>query len=132
MFNKKIGDKYESEFLELLKRNGWWCHLFAYKAEGQPCDVIALKNDTPILIDVKHCNAPRFYFGHIRPNQKSCFALAYEKHNNNCGFAVYFDKIKEWRWLPYSEVLFRENKGIKSISSDECYTLRDYGIIDFE
>ena len=41
--NKIIGNLYEGKLIDMLVKNGWWCHLFAYKPEGQPCDVIALK-----------------------------------------------------------------------------------------
>lgn len=43
--NKKIGNKYELEFLKILKMNGYWCHLFAYNKNGQPCDIIGVKDD---------------------------------------------------------------------------------------
>ena len=118
--NKAIGDRYESKLLDLMAKNGWWCHLFAYKSEGQPCDVVALKNNVPLLIDVKHCEKDRFSFDNIRPNQRNCFQLAYNKGNTNCGFAIYFEHQHCWKWLEYREVVNLESFGYKSIGFKMC------------
>lgn len=118
--NKTIGDNYEKKFIEYISKKGYWCHLFAYKAEGQPCDVVALKNNIPYLIDVKHCDKDRFDFNHIQVNQKNCFKLAYMKGNENCGFAIYFEKQHMWKWLPYFVVELYEREGNHSISHLDC------------
>lgn len=118
--NKQIGNDYESKLIELLAKNGWWCHLFAYKPEGQPCDVIALKDNQYMLIDVKHCSAKRFPFKDIQTNQKNCFKLATQKGNTNNGFAIYFEQTKEWRWLDYSDFAKMEQEGYKSVCPLDC------------
>lgn len=119
MMNKNIGNTCENKLIELLGELGYWCHLFAYKPEGQPCDVVALKNDIGWLIDVKHCQNGRFPFKDIRPNQLSCFALAKELGNSNCGFAIFFEDIG-WRWLSYKRYLKLEKAGVRSVVPSDC------------
>ena len=120
--NKNIGNLYEFKLMDLLAKNGWWCHLLAYRPEGQPCDVIALKNNKCLLVDVKHCAEKKFYFRNIQPNQRNCFKMAYDKGNTNCGFAIYFEKEQCWRWLEYKDVVNLESwghKGVDFINTDE-------------
>ena len=94
---KKIGNKCESLLLDILKKKNYWCHLFASKDSGQPCDVIALKGDKHYLIDVKHCDTNVFYFSRIESNQHNCFRYAIECdiYYKDLGFAIYeFDLRK--------------------------------------
>ena len=118
--NKNIGNEYENKLLDLLQKHGWWCHRFAYKPEGQPCDVIALKDNNYLLIDVKHCSKTRFPFADIRSNQKTCFKLAKQKGNTNNGFAIYFEPVKEWRWFDYEELEKMERNERKSVNYTDC------------
>lgn len=118
--NKKIGNATEKKVIEMLAKNGYWCHLFGYKAEGQPCDIIALKNNKSVLIDVKHCISDRFDFVRIESNQRNCFTLATSRGNSNCGFVIYFEKSDKWKWLSMQEVFYNEiAMKRKSISCDE-------------
>lgn len=115
MKQKKIGNDTESKCLQMLQDNGYWCHLFAYNKNGQPCDIVAIKNNTALLIDVKHCSEERFEFKNIQPNQLSCFEYAQSCGNNYVGFMIYFEKEKTWKWLPYSAVKAFLKNGIKSV-----------------
>lgn len=119
MTTKKVGNKSERDFVELMANKGWWCHLFAYNVNGQPCDVIALKDDRALLIDVKHCENDRFDFRRIESNQRNCFEMASKKGIKNCGFAIYFENQKSWRWLPFNDVTNLESWGYKSIRFEE-------------
>lgn len=123
--NKKIGNNTETLILNKLKEAGYWCHLFAYNVYGQPCDIIALKDNVSFLIDAKHCSTDRFNFGNIEPNQLTCFAYARHCGVKHLGFAVFFEKIGELKWLPYDYII--NNKEDKSVH----YTMLGdfYGII---
>lgn len=121
--NKDIGDRYEGKLLQTLRVMGYWCHLFAYKPEGQPCDIVAIRDNIPFLIDVKHCEGHRFMFKDIRPNQRTCFALAGMKGNTNCGFAIFFEEVPGWRWLPYDDLCKMEGDGWRSVKEDDCQPL---------
>lgn len=111
MNNKKIGNKYENELAEVLQKNGYWCHIFSYNQNGQPCDIVAIKDCKTMLIDVKHCESDRFVFERAEPNQRSCFEYAWKKCGiQNVGFAIYFEKINEWKWLYYKDMLRFEER----------------------
>ena len=100
---KKIGNKYEELFLKILQDKGYWCHLFSYNSSGQPCDVIAIKDNITHLIDVKHCNEDVFYFSRIESNQHNCFLYATQcgVSMDNLGFAIYSDKTESFHWLSF-------------------------------
>ena len=117
--NKEIGNYFEKKFIEKLDAAGFWCHLMAYKAEGQPCDVVALKDGQGMLADVKHCSANRFPFKDIQSNQITCFRLAREKGNKWLGFAIYFDVDQSWRWMDFSQYEYLARKGVKSVAPED-------------
>lgn len=97
---KKIGDKTENLLLKEISKFGYWCHLFAYNISGQPCDVVALKENKSFLIDVKHCKGDCFVTSRIEPNQHACFKYA-SSLNINCGFALYNQVDNTFYWLDY-------------------------------
>lgn len=113
--NKKIGNDYEQLFLKKLQKSGFWCHLFAYNKNGQPCDIIACKNNTAYLIDVKHCEEDRFDFKNVQANQLTCFEYALKCGNANTGFAVWFENQANWYYLPYVDLKKFMDEGKKSI-----------------
>lgn len=116
MVNKKIGNEYENLFLEKLQSCGWWCHLFAYNKNGQPCDVIAVKDNIAYFIDVKHCEEKRFNFSNIQPNQLTCFEYAKKCGNVHTGFAIYSTVYQKWLWLPYWLVKEAKEKSISLVN----------------
>lgn len=118
MKQKKIGNDTEKKCLELLSKLGYWCHLFAYNKNGQPCDIVAIKNDTALLIDVKHCDGDRFAFSRIEPNQRSCFEYALSCGNKNCGFMIYFEKEQAFNFVTFREIKNLETWGYKSVEFD--------------
>lgn len=124
MINKKLGNEFESKLLKILQDKGYWCHLFAYSKNGQPCDVVAIKDDIPILLDVKHCASDRFSFSHIQPNQITCFKYAKSCGITYTGFAIYFELQNSWRWLSYQLLEEMLLKGLKSVKYDELRELQ--------
>ncbi len=115
MINKKIGNQYESIFINVLRNKGFWCHLFSYNKNGQPCDIVAIKNDIPYLIDVKHCEEEVFNFSKIQPNQITCFEYASLCGVTKTGFAIWFTCRNKWLFLPYEEVKRLKENGEKSV-----------------
>ena len=102
MVNKSIGNKCEQALGKLLQSKGYWCHILEYNKNGQPCDIVAIKGDVSMLIDVKHCDKDRFNFSRIEANQKACFEYASSVCGvKNVGFAVYFESDGKFYWLPF-------------------------------
>ena len=44
MINKKLGNDFEQELCQILADAGYWVHNFANRKNGQPADIIAVKN----------------------------------------------------------------------------------------
>lgn len=83
MSNKKSGNKFENVLAELYSQEGYWVHLVEPGKDGsQPCDLIAVKSDSALLIDAKVLDntTGTFPFARIEENQR----LAY-KHWCRCG-----------------------------------------------
>ena len=40
MTNKKLGNDFESDFCEILYKEGFWCHNLAQNQAGQPLSLI--------------------------------------------------------------------------------------------
>lgn len=116
---KKIGNEFETKFATELKNKGFWCHIFEYNNNGQPCDIVALKDNEGTLIDVKHCEANRFPFSDIRPNQITCFEYAKSCGNEKCYFAIWFERKQGWYLLSLEQLKTALHYGMKSVSWEE-------------
>lgn len=115
MINKKLGNDFEQELCEILADAGYWVHNFANRKNGQPADIIAVKNTKARLIDAKVCSRDLFDFRRVEDNQQlamdmwiscgniePCFAL-------KCSDGIYVIKYctimdlklkgKKWIWL---------------------------------
>lgn len=82
---KALGNATEKRVLEWLKENGYWAHLMLQGANGQPCDIIAVKDGKATLIDAKHCSTKRFALSRIEANQATSFDYA-KKFGMECAF----------------------------------------------
>lgn len=90
MSNKKNGTAFEREFAELLAENGFWAHCLADNANGQPFDVIAVRNGNAYVFDCKDCQGERFDLRRIEENQENAMELWSETGNSTGMFAVRF------------------------------------------
>ena len=48
--NKKLGNLFEREFCEILAQHGFWVHNLTQNANGQPADIIAVRNGQAYLV----------------------------------------------------------------------------------
>jgi Holliday junction resolvase len=112
--NKQAGNKFEREFCEQLARDGFWAHFMGGSKNGQPADIIAVRNEHAYLIDAKDCQNDRFPLSRIEDNQD--MAMRYwEMCGNNQGlFAL--NTSKGVYMLPYGMVQVFEIAGIKSLN----------------
>lgn len=86
--NKTIGNHFEAELCDLLAEAGWWAHNLAQNQTGQPADVIAVRNNIPVLIDCKVCEHNRFVLSRIEDNQEGAMTLWEMTGNAYCYFAM--------------------------------------------
>lgn len=88
MSNKKLGNSFETDFCQLLYQHGFWVHNFVQSKDGQPADVIAVKNGKAYLIDCKVCSNNYFNLGRMEENQISAMTLWEDVGNGNGLFAI--------------------------------------------
>lgn len=95
MNNKKLGNNFEREFVELLASKGYWVHFMTPDKNGkQPCDIIACKDGTPFLIDCKTSAKKVFPFSRLEDNQVCAFEKFGSTGNSKRFVAIKFeDKI---------------------------------------
>lgn len=101
MSNRADGTRFETEFCDCLARNGFWAHNMAQKAEGQPADIIAVKNGTAYLIDCKLCEKDSFRLDRIEENQESAMNYWTECGNLGCYFAIKLQSTNEIFMVPF-------------------------------
>lgn len=90
MYNKKLGNDFEQEYAKILSQKGYWVGFFPPKADGkQPCDLIAIKDNIPMLIDCKTCSTHLFPINRIESNQRQAF-----KKYQKCGNKKFILAIK--------------------------------------
>lgn len=114
MNNKQAGNNFEKEFCEQLAIDGFWAHFMGGSKNGQPADIIAVRNEHAYLIDAKDCQNDRFVLSRIENNQD--MAMRYwEMCGNNQGiFAL--NTSKGVYMLRYGIVQVFEIAGIKSLN----------------
>ena len=67
--NKQLGSDYEQTVCQALAAQGYWVHNFANRQNGQPMDIIAVKENRAVLIDAKVCSDGKFRTSRIEENQ---------------------------------------------------------------
>lgn len=88
MINKKLGNKFEKELSEILYNAGYWVHLLNQNKNGQPADIIAVKNKKAYLIDAKVCSLEKFAFKRVEENQLLSMQMFIECGNTTPYFAL--------------------------------------------
>ena len=88
LINKKLGNDFEQELCEILADAGYWVHNFANRKNGQPADIIAVKNRMAFLIDAKVCSYEIFPFKRIEDNQHLAMDMWIECGNIEPYFAL--------------------------------------------
>jgi len=87
MSNIKDGNDFEHVIMLRLTDKGYWSHNFANKSNGQPMDIIAIKDDKKFLLDCKVCSGDYFKLSRIEDNQEHA-SLAFEKKAKGKTFFV--------------------------------------------
>jgi archaeal holliday junction resolvase (hjc) len=118
MSNKKTGNDFEKKFCEILSERGFWVHNFAQNQDGQPADVIAVKNDTPYLIDCKVCKKGIFQLSRLEENQILSMRYWLDTGNDDAWFAL---KVNDdILMITYRRAMYaKERQSI--LNTDEIY-----------
>ena len=90
--NKKLGSKFEKDFMELLAKKGYWVTFLEGKANigSQPCDIIAIRRDNVELYDCKTLANKNglFPISRIEENQRLAFERLRKCRNPLTVFAL--------------------------------------------
>lgn len=93
MSNKKIGNDFEKELCEVLAEYGFWVYNFAQNQDGQPADIIAVKNKKAYLVDCKVCSTRKgFDLSRMEDNQDLSMELWKDCGNGEGWFAVKLER----------------------------------------
>lgn len=120
--NKKLGNKFEQEFCNLLSKNGYWAHFIEpNKSGGQPFDVIAGKNGKIFAYDCKTNKGNRFRLSRIEDNQELSFNKYINCGNNNCYFAIKKEEDNNIYIIPAMHLINLKNQNVKSVELIDEY-----------
>ena len=116
--NKKIGNDFERRFCEILSEHGFWVHNFAQNQDGQPADVIAVRNNMPYLIDCKVCEKGIFQLSRIEENQILSMQYWLDTRNDDAWFAL---KVNGDIWMiTYRRIMYAKEKR-SVLNTDDIY-----------
>ena len=114
MVNNSIGIQTEVELANLLFDKGYFVIQIPTSHRGQPFDLVALKDNNSIALDVKNVkDGDTFNLSRLEANQITSFYTLLETGNNLSGLAIKFKK--GWRFLPSYKALEYYESGIKSL-----------------
>ena len=117
VINKKLGNKFEKELSEILYDAGYWVHLLNQNKNGQPADIIAVKNRMAFLIDAKVCSYEVFPFKRIEENQHLAMDMWIECGNIEPYFAL---KCRnEIYMVGYRTIKDLQKKGKKQLNLED-------------
>lgn len=93
MNNKVLGNNFEKELAEILRKKGYWVTFLTPKTHvgSQPCDLIAIKNNKSTLIDCKTCDTHLFPIKRIEQNQWNASKRYFECGNTDYLIAIKFE-----------------------------------------
>ena len=117
MINKKLGNEFEKELSEILYDAGYWVHLLNQNKNGQPADIIAVKNKKAYLIDAKVCSLEKFAFKRVEENQRLSMQMFIECGNTTPYFAL--KARNEIYMLSYKTIRDLISQGKKQLNFEE-------------
>lgn len=123
VINKKLGNDFEQELCQILAGAGYWVHNFANRKNGQPADIIAVKNGKAYLIDAKECTREIFPLKRMEYNQELSMGLWIECGNITPYFAL--KARNEVYMVDYTTVMDLIRKGKKQLNLED---MNKYGM----
>ena len=117
VINKKLGNDFEQELCQILADAGYWTHNFANRKNGQPADIIAVKNGKAYLIDAKECTREIFPLKRMEYNQELSMGLWIECGNTTPYFAL--KARNEIYMVDYTTVMDLMRNGKKQLNLED-------------
>lgn len=118
MSNKSKGTAFEKELAQIFADRGFWVHCLRDNANGQPFDLIAVRNDMAYAFDCKDCEGSLFRLSRVEDNQESAMTLWSEMGNRFSFFAIRFGgKIY---LIPHRMLMILKDGGTKQLRETEA------------
>ena len=118
MSNKSKGTAFEKEFAQIFAERGFWVHCLRDNANGQPFDLIAVRNNTAFAFDCKECQGSVFRLSRVEENQDNAMTLWTETGNRFSFFAIRLNgKIY---LIPYRMLMILKGNGVKQLKETEA------------
>lgn len=112
MSNKKLGEDFEKELLNILKENGFWATKLKEKETGGPFDIVATKNNVFFSIEAKNiAKGTKFPKSRVEPNQIMAFKRLFEVGSDKYDYFAFKTEIGVFL-LHSSEILKNDGKNI--------------------
>lgn len=120
----KVGRIAEKDVEKLFSSHGYWALLVQKGPNGQPFDLIAIKEKENKVykwfVDVKHLRGKvaSFTFDRIEANQLTSmkYARSFAGIKDNLGFVITPDLGESrYLYLPYDKLIEMKEKGLKSV-----------------
>ena len=119
MDNKACGSRFERVFAHMMAMEGFWVHVLQDNRNGQPFDVIAVKDGKAFVFDCKVCTGNTFRLSRMEANQVSAMELWEECGNLEGAFAVKYPTGNIYI-LPFRELMSLQGRGIKSLDEQQA------------
>lgn len=123
MSNKKDGTNFERRFAKALS-DKYWVHILKDNANGQPFDVIAIKNNVARAFDCKLCKGDVFRYSRIEVNQHLAFYKMHSRGNHFCYLAICFGSEPNMAYCVRYDMIAKD----KNITLKEAKDIADYVI----
>lgn len=114
MSNKHDGTTFERKFADILYRRGFWALNIPDGKNGQPFDIVAVRNNRAYAFDCKSCAGQRFLFSRIEENQRNAFYAWKTAGNDPAMLALYIPAAIYL--LRYSDIRKLEKRNVHSLS----------------
>lgn len=114
MSNKSTGTAFEKEFAELLAEKGFWVHRLQDNQNGQPFDIIAVKNGRAYAFDCKDCAGRSFPLSRVEENQRMAMER-WEECGNGIGYFVVHFVASGTYILPFGEIAYHMERGFRTL-----------------
>lgn len=120
----KIGNNTEDNTSSFFRQKGFWVHKMPKTQNGQSVDMIAIREKFFMVFDAKHVRKEdiSFTFSRIESNQET--SMDYMKNfakipSDRLGFVIHFERLEEYKFLPYDTYLDLKSQGVKSINGND-------------
>lgn len=127
----QIGKTTEKEIVaQYFKTKRYWAFVIPKTINGQPFDLIALRQKDIWLVDAKHLESEKvsFAFSRIEPNQitSMMYAKKYANVIGHLGFIIYWEREpNSLFYLDYDNFIELSQKGAKSVKISDLEIVED-------